>query len=74
MGNQLFMSAFFELNSGRAFGLEQGPIPWRDIHDWCELYGIEEDQKDDVMYHVRTMDNRYLKECSAKAKRDKGNG
>lgn len=62
------MTAFHSLTSSRSYGLEQGPIPWGAIQDWCDRYEIEGEQREDVMYHVRALDNAYLEECRKKAK------
>ncbi len=68
LGSQLFMTAFHALTSSRSHGLEMGPIPWGAIQDWCDRNDIEGEQREDVMYHVRSLDNAYLEECRKKAK------
>lgn len=68
MGNQLFWTAFNELNSSRSAGFEMGPIPWGAIQEWCDRNGIDGEQRDDVSYHVRNMDNKYLVKVREKNK------
>lgn len=72
MGNELYWTAFNQLTSTRSFGFEQGPIPWGAIQEWCDRNEIDGDQRDDVAFHVRNMDNTYLAESRKKAKKETG--
>jgi hypothetical protein len=68
LGSELFMTAFFSLTSTRTYGLEQGPIPWGAIQEFCDRNEIEGEQREDVVHHVRLLDNTYLEESRKKAK------
>lgn len=60
LGLELYYGAFFDLNSCRPVGMEEGPIRWIDIHDYCDRLEIVGDQRDDMHYHIRSMDNAFL--------------
>lgn len=66
LGLELYFLAFFELSSCRPIGMDEGPIPWIAIWDYCERLGIEGDQRDDMFYHIRSMDNAYFQYKSSK--------
>lgn len=67
-GLDIYLDAFFELSSERSIGMGEGPIPRSAIHEYCEREAIEGDLKQDLMYHVRAMDNAYLEFQSQKYK------
>lgn len=46
-----------------------GPIPWTAIDQYCNSTGIEGEQRDDFFYHVKKLDESYLK--YEKKKQDK---
>lgn len=68
-GLELYLSSFFELNSCRQIGFGEGPIPWTAIFDYCERLGIIGDQRDDMFYHIRSLDNAYLEHLSSNRKK-----
>jgi hypothetical protein len=68
-GLNLFYMAFLDLTSCRALGYAQGPIPWLAIHHYCEAHGIEDEQREDVFYHVARLDKVYLDWSAEKAKK-----
>lgn len=72
IGLGLFYTAWRELSSCRVTGLGEGPIPWTAISEWCKANEIDGDLKSDVFYHVRGLDNEYLKWQQAKAKKERG--
>ncbi len=59
MGLQLFMTAFMDLNSCRPVGFGLCPIPWIAIHDYCERLGIVGEQREDMLFHIQTLDDAY---------------
>lgn len=62
MGLELFYKAFLDLTScrGNGYGTE-GPIPWDKIVQWAEKYELDEEQEDDLHYHIQMLDEVYLK-------------
>lgn len=60
-GLELFYIAFSDLSSSRQLGeVVPGPIAWGDIQRYCEVYGIEGEQREDLFYHVQHLDKAYL--------------
>lgn len=45
------------------------PIPWTAIKDYAEAYDITGEQREDLFYHIRRMDQAYIKYLRAKDKR-----
>ena len=69
-GLGIYLRAFYELDSCRPVGMGEGPIPWTAVEDWCRSLGLDEEERDDVHYLVRRLDNAYLKH--RESKRPKG--
>jgi hypothetical protein len=70
-GLELFYVAWFDLDSEREVGFGLGPIKRSAIVAYAEEYGFSEEQKEDLLYLVREMDNDYLAR-QAKKKPSKG--
>ena len=61
MGSELFYIAYMDLSSCRSHGATlPGPIPWSEIHLYCEVNEITGCQREDVFYHVQRLDKWYL--------------
>lgn len=60
MGLELFYSAFLDLHSCRSAGWGAGPIPWSAIADWAGVNQLDEEQTEDLFYHVRALDDAFL--------------
>ncbi len=58
-GLQLFMVAFMDLESHRPVGFGVAPIPHLAIHDYCDRYEIGEELREDMLHHIRMMDQTY---------------
>lgn len=65
-GLELFIQAFFELNTSRNTGFDYGPIPWIVISDYCDRLEIDDEQREDVFYHIRALDSVYLEFVKSK--------
>ena len=65
-GLELYLNAFFELDSSRPVGLSLLPIPWGAIVDYCAVYGIDNEQREDMLYFIRKMDNAHLDRLNKK--------
>jgi hypothetical protein len=61
MGLELFYTAFMDLTTCRPLGMSEGPIPWTAIVQYCDRNGIEDEQREDMFFHLRSMDTAYLK-------------
>ena len=69
MGLELFFKAWMELSTCRINSLEEGPIPWESIRNYCLEYGIVGELKEDMFYLIRSLDNAYLSYRRDKAKK-----
>jgi hypothetical protein len=65
-GLQLYMQAFFELDTERSIGMAVGRIPWTSIIDYAKAYEFSEEQTADFVYFIRAMDNAHLKHLDEK--------
>lgn len=65
-GLQMFLQAFFDLDAERTHALSLTPIPWTSIRGYADAYAFDEEQTEDLLYHVRAMDNAHLKRLSNK--------
>ncbi len=59
-GLELFYYAFLELTTERQIGFAEGPIPTSKIYEYCARNEIYEDQQEDLVDHVRSLDTAYL--------------
>ena len=66
MGLQLFLSAFLDLSSCRTMGMAPGPIPWNAVHDYCDRLELDEEDREDMHFHVTRMDQVYLDHVAQK--------
>lgn len=67
-GLQLYLEAFFDLDSDRTHNEGLSPIPWRSIKEYAETFGFDEEQTADLFYFVRELDGEHLKRLAAKMK------
>lgn len=68
LGLGFFYKAFQELSSERM----EGPVPGSAIRAYCRDEGIKGELADDVMYHVRNLDNALLEYRRKKADQENG--
>jgi hypothetical protein len=40
--------------------MAEGPIPWGAIEQWCGSLQLNEEEREDMHYLVRQLDNCYL--------------
>ena len=66
LGLELYLVAFWELDSSRELGLVQGPISMLDMMAYAKAFGFDEEQTDCLFYFIRAMDNEYLKHQAKK--------
>jgi len=59
-GLELFFFAFMALSASRQMGMGLGPIPWDAIHSYCSAFNIDEEQEEEMHYHLGELDAVYL--------------
>ena len=59
-GLQLFFIGFLDLSSSRQIGMGLGAVPWKTIFDYCEAFGLDEEQTEAMHHHIRVMDTAYI--------------
>ena len=60
LGLGLYLQAFTELDTDRQSSFGMMPISHSTIRDYATAYDFDLEQKDDLFYFVRVMDNFYL--------------
>lgn len=68
VGLELFLNAFFDLDSERQTGYVIGPIPWSKIREYAVAYEFDEDLAEDLFYYVKALDNSHMKRLENKHK------
>lgn len=68
IGLQLFLQAFLDLDTDRQAAMSVLPIPYSSIWNYTAAFELDDEQTADVFYHVRSMDNFYLKWFASKNK------
>lgn len=60
LGLQIYLDAWFDLNSCRPAGMNEGPIPWTQVEDYGRSMELSQDTLDDLHHHIREMDMEYF--------------
>jgi hypothetical protein len=60
LGLELYFLAWFDLDSERSIGNALGPIPRSKIAEYADEYHLTPEQKEDMIYLVRELDNDFL--------------
>jgi hypothetical protein len=68
LGLELYFNAFTELNTCRNSGWGAGPIPSWCIGEYCDRLGLTPDESEDMYYHIRKLDEAFLKYNARKNK------
>lgn len=66
-GLNLYYNAFFALHGCRQLGAAMGPIDWVTVDRYCQRYGIEGEQYEDMHFYIGQMDAAYMKYENDKA-------
>jgi hypothetical protein len=70
--NELFyFEAFNALSSCRQFGMQLGPIPWRDVVAYGSMLGLEGEALDGFVYVIDEMDDEYMEWQRSEAERER---
>lgn len=67
-GLQLYLQAFFDLDSERSHAAGLTAIPWTKMLDYALAYDFDEEQQADLFYFIRKLDSEHLKKLEAKQK------
>lgn len=68
LGLELYFNAFIELNTCRSTGWSAGPIPSWSVGEYADRLDLNEDETEDLHYHMRMMDQAFLKHMARKNK------
>lgn len=55
-GLELYLNAFFDLDSERHHGMGAMPIPFSSIILYADFFGFENEQKEDLFFFIKKMD------------------
>lgn len=69
IGLELFLQAFFDLDTERSHGLTLTAIPFTSILRYADLYELGEEETHDLLFFIRRMDNAHLARLEKKAKK-----
>ena len=67
-GLQLYLQAFFDLDSERSHANGLTAIPWSSIAAYANYFNFDEEQREDLMFFIRHLDSEHLKKLEAKEK------
>ncbi len=67
-GLQLYLQAFFDLDSERSHGSGLTAIPWSSVANYSFAYDFDDEQTEALFYFIKIMDTEHLKKLDAKEK------
>jgi hypothetical protein len=67
LGLRLYFNAFFDLDAERSHALALTPIPWRSIIAYAQAYEFDEEQTENLVFFIRSMDNANLERLQKKS-------
>lgn len=73
-GLQLYIEAFFELDSERTHNETLNPIPSSKIREYAVYYELDEEQTEDLLFLIRRMDSEHLKRLGKRLKEKQKHG
>jgi hypothetical protein len=60
LGSQLYLQAFFDLDSTRNHGMGLTRISWTSIKDYAAAFELDCRQTEDLFYYIRKLDEANL--------------
>lgn len=69
-GLDLYLNAFFDLDSERTHGFSLSPIPWQSIYNYAKAWEFDKEQLEDLVYFVRKLDLAHLNRLRKKQEAD----
>jgi len=74
-GGELFIAAFYDLDSERPPAFQGcSPIPWSAIHTYAVAHDMTGELYEDLLYHIRALDNAFMKHMQGRQKQQQGTG
>lgn len=67
-GLQLYLQAFFDLDSERNHAFSPTPIPWSSIKEYAKLMEFDDEQTADLFFFINKMDEWHLNRLEQKTK------
>ena len=64
VGLQLYLQAFFDLDTERAHSNGPTPIPWTAMAAYADAYELDQEQREDLFFFVRRLDSVQLDRIS----------
>ncbi len=68
IGSELFLTAFFDLDSERSHATAPTAIPWSSILEYAIVYDFDEEQTEDLLFLIKKMDAAHLKRLQDRIK------
>lgn len=59
-GLELYLQAFFDLDAERSHSMGLTRIPWRSMWAYAQAYGFDDEQREDLFFLLRRMDNAHI--------------
>jgi len=59
-GLELYLTAWYDLDTTRSIGFGVGPIPWNAVESYCTAHNMDESQRARMHRMIREMDKVYL--------------
>lgn len=67
-GLQLYMQAYFDLDSERSHAMAPTAIPWSSMNSYAQVYEFDEEEREDLFFFIRRMDSVHLERLHEKIK------
>lgn len=68
IGLQLYLDAFFDLDSERNHSQGVTAIPLSRVRDYAKAYDFDDEQAENLLYFIRVMDTAHMKRVGARMK------
>jgi hypothetical protein len=68
-GLDLFIQAFFDLDTERSHGFALTAIPYTSILNYARLHELDDETTQDMLFLIRRMDNAHLARLEKKTKK-----
>lgn len=69
IGLQLYLQAFFDLDSERSHEFAPKPIPRSKVAEYIKELDLNEEQAEDLFFFIRKMDGAHLTRLEAKIRK-----
>lgn len=69
IGLQLYLQAFFDLDSERSHDFAPKAIPRSKVAEYAKELELDEEQAEDLFFFVKKMDGAHLKRLEAKTRK-----